>query len=94
MTKGLDKNDAHTWMEVAQTIGEVEAQIIAGLLNTAEIPTYIENGSGLSASAFGTMILPGRIYVPQEYYEAALDLLDENEDLFPPALDEPGIKFD
>jgi len=80
-----------TWIEVAQTFGEMEAQIIAGLLRTADIPAYIEQGGGLSASAFGQIGLPVRVYVPEAYYESALDLLDESD--VPPSLDGPGIIF-
>jgi hypothetical protein len=84
--------DKIVWMEVALTAGEMEAQIIAGLLRTAEIPSYIENGGGLlSTLAFGQMGLPARVFVPEAYYETALDLLDEDDDI--PSLDEPGIKF-
>jgi len=84
--------DKIVWVEVAQATDLLEAEVIAGLLRTEEIPSYIEQSGGLSASAFGGMGLPARVYVPEEFYDTALDLLDEDDDS-PPALDEPGIKF-
>jgi hypothetical protein len=91
--------DDDTWMEVAQTLNHFESEIIAGLLRTADIPVYIENNPmGLPSTFFG-MSSPGRVYVPARFYELALDLLDNSDDLldegdddFPPALDEPSIR--
>jgi hypothetical protein len=95
----LNLPDDDTWIEVAQTLNQFESEIIAGLLRTADIPVYIEsNPMGLPSTFFG-IGSPGRVYVPAQFYQLALDLLDSSDDLldesdndFPPALDEPSIR--
>ena len=81
--------DNITWMEVAQAGNGVEAEIIAGLLRTADIPTHIESLFNLPGVFFGQSA-PGRVFVPAQYYEVALELLYDEDDEFP-ELDEPGI---
>jgi len=77
-----------TWIEVAQAGSSMEAEMIAGLLRTADIPVYVESVRGLP-SIFGHLADPCRVFVPEPYYEAALDLLDDDN---LPALDEPRIQ--
>lgn len=81
------------WTIVAETTGMVEAEIIAGLLRTADIPCYIHQESvgrvmGLSLGAIGMVT----VMVPTAFEEEALALLDDPAmDDFPPQLDEPTI---
>lgn len=80
-----------TWMEVAQAFNGFEAEIIVGLLRTANIPTYIENNLfGLPSTVLGQSS-PRRIFVPLAFYEEALALLADDDE--PPALDEPSIRL-
>ena len=100
MSSGADSPDALTpqnpdkitWMEVAQAGSGVEAEIIAGLLRTAGIPTHIESLFNLPGVFFGQSA-PGRVFVPAQHYESALELLDDDDGDSPPELDEPGILF-
>lgn len=85
------KQDQPTWVEIAQTSGGLEAEIIRGLLTAAEIPVFVESVHGIAA-IFGQMGNPCRVYVPEQFYDDALDLLEDEE---PPhdSLDEPSIKL-
>lgn len=79
------------WVEVAQTLGNLETEIAASALRTANIPVYIEAMHGMP-SIFGHMATPFTIYVPEAFYEAALDLLEGPENTYP-LLDEPSLRF-
>lgn len=83
-----DREEA--WMQVAETMGSLEAEVIASSLRTADIPVYIESVLGIP-SIFGHLGDPRRVFVPERYYEAALDLLDNLDDL--PGLEPPGIQL-
>ncbi len=84
--------DESTWIQIAETNGSFEAEIIAGLLRTSGIPVYIESIIGLP-SIFGHFGDPKRVYVHARDYDAAVEVLDEHEDDLPPSLDEPGIQL-
>lgn len=93
MSNSVQPND--TWMLVAEAVGTLEAEIVAGLLRSNDIPVYAEMQNARSlfpSSAFGQLQGLVQLYVPEAYYEAALDLLDE-DDLDTPALDEPSLKL-
>lgn len=77
------------WIQVASAMGELEAEVIAGLLRSSDIPVYMES-TNIMPAIFGQAGAMKRIYVPEKYYDFALDLLDDS-DL--PALDEPGIQL-
>ncbi|NJL93148.1 MAG: hypothetical protein HC915_05185 [Anaerolineae bacterium] len=67
---------------MAETVGALHAEIIAGLLRSVQIPVYIDldmPGSLFPSSAFGNLSGIARIFVPQEYYEIALVLLEEDD---------------
>ena len=75
------REGAYRWFVVATAQGQIHAAIIAGLLETADIPTHIYHESagaaiGLTVGALGMT----RILVPEAYYDTALLLLEENED--------------
>lgn len=94
MSEGKRKKtgqDEPTWVEIAQTSGGLEAEIIRGLLTAAEIPVFVESVHGIAA-IFGQMGNPCRVYVPEQFYDEALDLIEDEE---PPydSLDEPSIKL-
>lgn len=94
MTKTPSPRPNDTWMLVAETIGTIQGEIVAGLLRSNEIPVYVDMdnaGSLFPSSAFGQLQGLVRLYVPEEYYEAALLLLEET-DPDTPELDEPSIK--
>lgn len=81
------------WVVVAYANSLFEAEVIAGLLKTANIPYHIhQQGVGL---AFG--LPPGSmgliaVVVPTKYEEEAIALLDEPLlDDMPPSLDGPTI---
>lgn len=83
------------WAVVAYASTLFEAEVVGGLLNTAEIPYYIhQSGVGL---AFG--LPPGSmglimVVVPIQYEDEARILLDDPtlDDTFS-ILDEPPIDF-
>jgi hypothetical protein len=82
------------WTVVAHATGLIEAEIIAGLLRTAEIPYLIRQES--VGRVLGLTIGLGMVtvLVPSQYEAEALALLDEPSlDDLPPMLDEPPLKF-
>ncbi len=89
----LRRRSNEEWTVVAETNGIVEAEIIAGLLRTADIPYYIQQESvgrviGISLGAIGRV----SVLVPTKFEAVAMALLDEpTMDDFPPQLDEPTI---
>lgn len=85
----LQSND-NTWVQVAEVYGNFHAEVIAGLLRTNDIPTYIESRSGMP-SVLGHMGDLQRVYVPEKYFDIALDLLEDNDDQL--SIDEPGIQL-
>lgn len=85
----MPKKDKPNWIMVAETLGQEESALIVGLLKSADIPAYVDTSSTISA-AFGIVGGPGRVFVPEEYYEAALDMLDDEDDDLP-SIDEPSI---
>jgi hypothetical protein len=68
--------DGQQWMVVAVGHGEAEASILAGRLDSAEIPTwtYRESAGSVIAVSFGEL---GNVYVlvPEEFYEQANEML-------------------
>jgi hypothetical protein len=89
MAYNLPESSDKTWIQVAETWGEMESAVIVGLLHAANIPTYVE--SIFPMSAFGQLGGPGKIYVPAGMYDMALTLLDSQDDDF--LLDVPGIQI-
>lgn len=87
-------SENHTWVVVAETGGVIEAEILAGLLRTANIPYRIHQESmgrimGLMLGALGQVTL----LVPLQYEQEAVALLDEgNLDDFSLLLDPPPLQ--
>ncbi len=72
--------DNRPWYVVATAYGEAEAAIVAGLLKTAGIPTWVYWESagralGLTMGVLGTT----DILTPEEYYEEAMVLLEGDD---------------
>ena len=79
------------WVEVASTGQDEEALLIAGLLESAEIPTVVEGPTGGSPwpeniGAFGL----SRILVPPERAAEARSLLERREREYLGEKPEPG----
>ena len=88
-----DKNDEPEWVEVAATGQDEEASLIAGLLESEEIPCEIEGPSGGSPwpenlGAFGL----SRVLVPPERAAEARAVLERREREF--QTDEPEPEGD
>jgi hypothetical protein len=80
------------WILVDEVLGSLNANLVAGLLRSYNIPVYID--TDLTSSIFlGDLSIPARVFVPEAYYEQAVRLLDDDEDDDLPALDEPAIKL-
>ncbi len=76
----MPRNDDEEWTEVASTGNEEEAALIAGLLESQEIPCEVERPSGGSPwpeniGAFGV----SRVMVPPERAAEARALLERRE---------------
>ncbi|HSP93313.1 MAG TPA: DUF2007 domain-containing protein [Thermoanaerobaculia bacterium] len=76
----MTKNDEPEWVEVAATGQDEEAALIAGLLESEEIPCEVEGPSGGSPwpeniGAFGL----SRVMVPPERAAEARALLERRE---------------
>lgn len=76
----MTKTDHEDWVEVATTAQDEEALLIAGLLESEEIPVVVEGPTGGSPwpeniGAFGM----SRIMVPPERLSEARALLERRE---------------
>lgn len=85
-----DQNDEPEWVEVAATGQDEEASLIAGLLESEEIPCEIEGPSGGSPwpenlGAFGL----SRVLVPPERAAEARAVLERREREFQTDESEP-----
>lgn len=70
------------WVEVAQTFGLTQAQIIAGRLQAEGIPAYAwQEGAGRAAGLVIGLLGAGHVMVPEEYEEEALDILSDEEEI-------------
>ncbi len=75
--RGMNKDP---WYEVAVVSSEAQAAIIAGLLESAGIPTWVYYESagraiGLGMGLLGTV----RVLTPEDRYEEAMDLLEADD---------------
>ena len=86
-----DDDKPPVMIEVAQAMNGLLAEIIAGRLRASNIPVYVEQASALPSAVFGQSGM-ARIYVPEDLYEIALDLLEDDDELGT-MLDEPGIQL-
>jgi len=73
--------DNQPWYVVATALGEAEAAIISGLLESADIPVWVYQESagraiGLQIGLLGTV----EILTPEAYYDEACDLLEADDD--------------
>ncbi len=73
-------NEHETWEAVAEVAGEVQAEILKGLLEAQGIPVWLsQEGAGraigLSISSLGTV----HIMVPSDALSSAQDVLDRYE---------------
>lgn len=78
-----------TWVEIASTGGQEEAQLLQGFLDAEGIPAQIENVKfNMEPINFGTM---GeiRIYVPSEHEQRAQQLLKQRNEAYE-RLDDDG----
>jgi hypothetical protein len=75
-----DKKEVR-WVEVAQTFGLAQAQILAGRLQAEGIPAYAwQEGAGQAAGLLVGLLGAGHVLVPEEYEEQALDILSDEEE--------------
>lgn len=89
--------DGRLWYRVAVAMGEAEAAILTGVLQTASIPTLTYRESAglalpMNVGPLGTI----EILTPEPYYEEALalleaDLVEPNDDLLAAGDDEEAI---
>jgi hypothetical protein len=69
------------WMVVATASGIAEAAIIAGRLESLGIPAYIDRESLGAVLGLTVGIGQARVVVPQQFYEAALAVLEPDPDI-------------
>ena len=76
-----DSEEVH-WVEVAQTFGLAQAQIIAGRLESEGIPSYAwQEGAGQATGLIIGLLGAGHVMVPEEYEESALQILSDEEEI-------------
>ncbi|MBI5928989.1 MAG: DUF2007 domain-containing protein [Chloroflexi bacterium] len=80
-----------SWTVVADCTSSFEAEVIAGLLRTAEIPVFIQQDGAARAMGITMGLGAIRVLVPTPYEAEAMALLAEDET--PPLIDEPAIQF-
>ncbi len=70
------------WVEVAQTFGLTQAQIIAGRLQAENIPAYAwQEGAGQATGLVVGLLGAGHVMVPQEFEERALEILSDDVEI-------------
>ena len=70
------------WVEVAQTFGLTQAQIIAGRLHAEDIPAYAwQEGAGQATGLVVGLLGAGHVMVPQEFEERALEILSDEVEI-------------
>ena len=76
------KDQEIRWVQVATAIGTPNAVIIAGRLESVQIPTRVtQESAGMSTFAVNVGILgTAHVWVPEEYKDRALDLLADAAD--------------
>jgi hypothetical protein len=79
-----------TWVEVAQAFGQMEAEFLASAVRSVGIPVYLESMHGME-SFLGNLATPFTLYVPERFYDDALELLYAETDEM--TLDEPGLRL-
>ena len=73
-----DEDEKADWVEVASTGDDEEAEIIAGLLESEEIPAVIEGGPSPFPEDLGALG-SARVLVPPDRAEEARALIAERE---------------
>lgn len=74
------KKEVH-WVEVAQTYGLTQAQILAGRLQSENIPAYAwQEGAGTATGLVVGLLGAGHVMVPEAYEERALAILADVEE--------------
>lgn len=86
--------DNKPWYVVASTAGMLEAEIIAGLLRSANIPLFLFREASSTAIPLSFGLIGGvDVLVPEDYYEEASALLETHEgrilNELPPDTDDP-----
>jgi hypothetical protein len=70
------------WVEVAQTFGLTQAQIIAGRLQAENIPAYAwQEGAGQATGLVVGLLGAGHVMVPEEFEERALEILSDDVEI-------------
>lgn len=93
--KSLQRQDQPDWVVVAYAHSLIEAEIIAGLLKSFEVPVFIQRESvgqalGLTIGALGMI----RLLVPAQFEIVAMKLLDDEDDEdLSTLIDGPSIIF-
>jgi Putative prokaryotic signal transducing protein len=73
-----DKDDTQEWVEVASTGDDGEAEIIAGLLESEDIPVEVEGAPSPFPEDLGALGLT-RVLVPPDRADEARSLIAERE---------------
>ena len=73
-----DKDDTEGWVEIAKTGDDGEAEIIAGLLESEDIPVEIDGGPSPFPEDLGALGFT-RVLVPPDRAEEARALIAERE---------------
>lgn len=69
------------WEVIARTTGIVQATIIAGRLQSENIPARAwQEAAGQALGLLVGILGTGHVAVPEEYVEQALDILNEDEE--------------
>ena len=90
----IASDDGTTWVEIASSGAEDEANLMRGFLEAEGIPAQIENVKfSMEPINFGTMG-EVRVYVPAEQEQKALDLLRSREAQYDQLADDDSVVTD
>ena len=80
-TQPAGNKEVH-WVEVAQTFGLTQAQILAGRLQSEGIPAYAwQEGAGQATGLVIGLLGAGHVMVPEEFEDRALEILSDEEEI-------------
>ena len=72
------KDETKNWVAISKYTGNVNAEMARDFLNDNDIPAFINSDFFGSAYHLNAFNMPGgqvRLYIPEEYLQKALDLL-------------------
>jgi hypothetical protein len=73
-------DEQHQWVSIAKDLGDLQAEILRGLLEAQEIPVLLfREGAGRAIGLMIGLLGEVEIMVPDKYRDEAISILDQYE---------------